>query len=202
MSLEDELQKQCYQWYWNTYQNTKGILYHVPNGGKRHKGEATKLKWMGVRPGIPDFVFEDHTGGIGIELKTPDKSKSRLTKSQKEIFPIFGDFKKVYLVRTFEDFQELFRRYFKKPTYDQVYEVLDDHFYIKPRKTSELGFYEIETPEGRIFTFPTKALYDYAHVEIKRLFLQDAISIANEILENLFDKTYKPLCEYEWDYKK
>lgn len=33
------------------------LWFHVPNGEKRDKAAAGKLKGMGVRAGVPDFVF-------------------------------------------------------------------------------------------------------------------------------------------------
>ena len=33
------------------------LLFHPPNGGSRHIAEATKLKAMGVRKGVPDLLL-------------------------------------------------------------------------------------------------------------------------------------------------
>lgn len=49
-------------------------LFHVPNGGKRNKREAARLKAMGVRPGVHDYflpVARSMYHGLWIELK-PD----------------------------------------------------------------------------------------------------------------------------------
>ncbi len=35
----------------------KVIWFHVPNGGKRSKQTAAKMKRLGVKPGVPDLVF-------------------------------------------------------------------------------------------------------------------------------------------------
>lgn len=48
-------------------------VVHVPNGGKRPRGEAGKLKAMGVRAGFPDlFLPRRHQRwtGLAIELKS------------------------------------------------------------------------------------------------------------------------------------
>lgn len=37
--------------------------FHVPNGGQRHAAVASKLKRMGVRAGVPDFVIRGKVGG-------------------------------------------------------------------------------------------------------------------------------------------
>lgn len=47
-------------------------LYHIPNGGSRHKAEAGKLKGMGVKSGVPDLCLPIKRGaysGLYVELK-------------------------------------------------------------------------------------------------------------------------------------
>ena len=61
------------------------LLMHIPNGEKRDKRTAAKLKRMLVRPGVPDFCLPLARGGhssLWIELK--DKG-GRLSKEQKEM---------------------------------------------------------------------------------------------------------------------
>ena len=55
------------------YLDMKGVLYfHSPNGGTRNVIEATKLKRMGVKSGVPDILIfnrkKDYSG-LAIELK-------------------------------------------------------------------------------------------------------------------------------------
>jgi len=48
------------------------LLYHIPNGGSRHKLEAIHLKQQGVRAGVPDLclpVARDGCHGLYIEMK-------------------------------------------------------------------------------------------------------------------------------------
>jgi hypothetical protein len=48
------------------------LLYHIPNGGSRHKLEAANMKRQGVRAGVPDLCLPVPRGGYGalyIELK-------------------------------------------------------------------------------------------------------------------------------------
>ncbi len=40
------------------------MLYHVPNGGHRHKSVALKLKQQGAKAGIPDLVLPMARGGF------------------------------------------------------------------------------------------------------------------------------------------
>lgn len=55
-------------------------MFHIPNGGSRHKGEAGKLKAMGVKSGVPDICLPVHRGrfaGLWIELKRPKDQAKR-----------------------------------------------------------------------------------------------------------------------------
>jgi len=52
----------------------RDFLLHVPNGGKRNKREAARMKRMGVRAGVHDYFLPVARGmyhGLWIELK-PD----------------------------------------------------------------------------------------------------------------------------------
>lgn len=52
---EDQLQEKCFQWAWNTYPQTRRLLWAVPNGGSRHLYEAQKFKATGVIAGVHDL---------------------------------------------------------------------------------------------------------------------------------------------------
>jgi hypothetical protein len=48
------------------------LLFHIPNGGWRHKLTAVRLKRAGVKPGVPDLflpVPRNGCSGLFIELK-------------------------------------------------------------------------------------------------------------------------------------
>ncbi len=50
-----------------------GLMFAIPNGGKRHKATAAKLKAEGVKAGVPDIFLPVPVGayhGLWIELKT------------------------------------------------------------------------------------------------------------------------------------
>lgn len=76
---------------------------HVPNGGKRGKREAGRLKAMGVQAGHPDYMFVYNAwpkiGGIPtqeitvayIEMKTP-KAGKRLKDAQEEFRALCDDY--------------------------------------------------------------------------------------------------------------
>lgn len=60
------------------------LLFAIPNGGKRDKITAAKLKAEGVKAGVPDLMLPVARGGyhgLFIELKVGD---NRPSKSQKE----------------------------------------------------------------------------------------------------------------------
>lgn len=65
---EDDFQKAFAK-----YLDMKGVIYmHPPNGGTRNVIEATKLKKMGVKSGVPDILIFNRRrnyAGLAIELK-------------------------------------------------------------------------------------------------------------------------------------
>lgn len=51
------------------------MMYHIPNGGKRNRAEAARLKRQGVKAGVPDIclpVPRYGFHGLYIELKAGD----------------------------------------------------------------------------------------------------------------------------------
>jgi len=63
------------------------LVFAIPNGGFRNTAEAAKLKWQGVRPGVPDLFIPVQRGGYGglfIEMKRADGKPSDITKEQME----------------------------------------------------------------------------------------------------------------------
>ena len=60
------------------------LIYHVPNGGKRSKTEAVRLKRAGVKKGVPDLclpVPRRKYHGLYIEMKY---GNGRTSKEQKD----------------------------------------------------------------------------------------------------------------------
>lgn len=64
--------------------SSPGLWFHVPNGERRDARTGAKLKRMGVRPGVADFLFAlpPHGRMVALELKAP--KEGRLTDSQKK----------------------------------------------------------------------------------------------------------------------
>ena len=84
---EEDLQKQCCQWYdlqWGNRQingvKIGRLLHHSPNGGKRSKKEAARFKAMGTRAGFPDLWLGIPVNGcpyLCVELKTLNKGSGQ-----------------------------------------------------------------------------------------------------------------------------
>jgi len=66
------------------YLDSIGVLWaHVPNGGSRNVIEASKLKAMGTKKGVPDILIFEPKGiynGMAIELKV---GKNKISEHQK-----------------------------------------------------------------------------------------------------------------------
>lgn len=58
------------------------IALHIPNGGKRNRVEAAKLKALGTIAGAPDLLIVVAGRAYGLELKT---AAGRLSKEQKSM---------------------------------------------------------------------------------------------------------------------
>lgn len=61
------------------------LIYHVPNGGHRHKQVAVKLKVQGVKAGVPDLVLPMARGGyfgLYLEFKATAPNDAAVSASQ------------------------------------------------------------------------------------------------------------------------
>ncbi len=59
-------------------------VFHIPNGGSRHKAEAARLKAQGVKAGVPDLCIPVARGGyhsLYVEMKA---GKGRVSQKQRE----------------------------------------------------------------------------------------------------------------------
>lgn len=74
LPVPTEAQEQITLFSWAAVQAIPelALLYHIPNGGSRHKAEAARLRAEGVRSGVPDLCLPVPRGGchgLYIELK-------------------------------------------------------------------------------------------------------------------------------------
>ncbi len=62
-------------------------LFAIPNGGRRDKREAARLKRSGVKAGVLDLnlPIKDRTGAtLWVEMKAPKPHDARVTQSQRD----------------------------------------------------------------------------------------------------------------------
>ena len=74
------------QWCnYNSYMHPElQLMFHIPNGGKRSKTEAIRLKQEGVKAGVPDLclpVARRGYHGLFIEMKY---GKNKTTENQRQ----------------------------------------------------------------------------------------------------------------------
>lgn len=123
---ELSLQGRCYQWAYNTHAQVRGILFHVPNGGKRSIQEASQLKASGVVSGVCDLFLslpsrDKH--GLYIEMKLPgEKLRPEQVIFCGKVGPLgYG----TYRIDNFEDFCELIEWYLElrelEPTRNKIW---------------------------------------------------------------------------------
>lgn len=71
-------------------------FFAVPNGGRRNRGEAIRLKKSGVRSGVPDLVIltpppgSESTSGVVLEMKREDGRPSDVSENQRKWFDVFA----------------------------------------------------------------------------------------------------------------
>lgn len=97
---------------WVSYQRINipelALLFHIPNGGLRSKVEASILKSMGVKSGVPDYflpVARHDFNGFFIEMKKPGESLRKEQYAWTTQLEIQG-----YLVEVFHDWQKAAER--------------------------------------------------------------------------------------------
>lgn len=105
---EDQLQEKCFQWAWNTYPQTRRLLWAVPNGGCRHLYEAQKFKATGVIAGVHDLHLLWNNQFTTFELKVKDNKLSEAQILYGCAIESQGG--KWYEIRTFEEFKSIFSK--------------------------------------------------------------------------------------------
>lgn len=80
---EDQMSAYFYQYVNEHYPESRGVFFHVPNGGSRNAKEGAKFKAMGTVAGVPDYVCLSPL--FCVELKMPNGTLSQI---QKKLHPI------------------------------------------------------------------------------------------------------------------
>lgn len=76
------------RWLQCRFQAAYAVTWHTPNGGRRDKVTAAKLKAQGVKAGIPDLQLAMARGGyfgLFIEFKATPPHDAEVSKSQKDM---------------------------------------------------------------------------------------------------------------------
>jgi hypothetical protein len=104
---EAHLQSHCYQWAHNTFPDTRGLLFAVPNGGTRNKIEASQLKATGVVSGVADMLFIWSRKVYAFEFKFGNGKQSPAQKEwEAKVVQQGFDY---FLVNDADAFKEIFK---------------------------------------------------------------------------------------------
>ena len=86
---ESRLQSECFAWFWNTYPEYRGLMFHVPSEGNRNSViDGGRRKAMGIVAGVADLIFmlpRHGYHGLCIEMKTEIGKQSDKQKEWERI---------------------------------------------------------------------------------------------------------------------
>ncbi len=106
-----------FTWIDLQYPRESKLIYHVPNGGHRHKATAGKLKGQGVRAGMPDINVDIARGGyfgMRIEFKATPPNDADVSPKQRGALQLLNDHGYLAIVcRGVHDAQEQIRAYLR-----------------------------------------------------------------------------------------
>lgn len=112
---EHNIQVACVRWFAYQYPELQGLLFAVPNGGRRDAVTGAKLKAEGVIAGVSDLILlvpSCNHGAMMIEMKT---GKGRQSEEQKRWQTIVERMNYKYVVcRSFDEFQKIINEYLYK----------------------------------------------------------------------------------------
>ena len=110
--VEHRIQCSCVTWFRFQYPKFAHNLFAVPNGGKRDKATAGKLKAEGLLPGVSDLILLKPNATYSamlIEMKTPSGEQSDSQRQWQQLIQTDGY---LYVIcRSLEDFQREVRQY-------------------------------------------------------------------------------------------
>lgn len=111
---EEQLQSQCFIWFWNTYPKHRGALFHVQQKAK-NRIEGAKFKAMGVVQGISDMILILDGAVLFIEMKFGNNTQSKEQKDFEKLVTERGHFYGV--IRDLETFKSLIYATVGTPTH-------------------------------------------------------------------------------------
>ena len=80
---ESAIQQQCVKWFRVVHSAYAGLLFSIPNEGRRTRANASRMKAQGIVAGAADLVLSVARGGfhaLYIEMKS---ERGRQTENQK-----------------------------------------------------------------------------------------------------------------------
>lgn len=102
---EHRIQCACVQWFKMQYPQLAHNLFAVPNGGRRDKVTASKLKAEGVLAGVSDLILlkaNQYHHALLIEMKTPTGHQAQTQRRWQRL--IEADGYKYIVCRSLEQF--------------------------------------------------------------------------------------------------
>ena len=110
---EHHLQVECVRWFRLAHKKD-GIIYAVPNGGKRTLTEGAIKRFEGMTVGIPDLhIPVPRKGYASLYIEMKNGKAGRLSNAQIEMIERLRSYgNKVEVVRTLDDFMAVVNDYF------------------------------------------------------------------------------------------
>lgn len=109
---EHEIQKSCVKWFNIRYPKLRGLLFAIPNGGRRDISTGTKLKEEGVVAGVSDLLLICPGilyPSLCIEMKTPKGKQQESQKLWQKKVETVGS--KYVVCRSLDDFTKAIQEY-------------------------------------------------------------------------------------------
>lgn len=116
---EHRIQCACVRWFRFQYPSLSGVLFAIPNGGRRDAATGARMKEEGVVAGVSDLILLRGSGPYGalcIEMKTPSGRQSETQKKWQRIAEENGA--KYVVCRSLDDFMKEIEEYLKSNTYE------------------------------------------------------------------------------------
>jgi hypothetical protein len=122
--IEESIQRHVVLWCKNHANPLYHGIFHIPNGEKRDKNTARKLKRLGVKAGIPDLCLP-LSGGLTFWLEVK-KKKGRLSLVQKRVIDDLRS--KGHIVEVAYGYDEAIEKLKRLDYMQDVSEVVKDRF--------------------------------------------------------------------------
>ena len=111
---EHRLQSACVRWFRLKYRRYAGLLYAVPNGGRRDAATGARLKDEGVLAGVSDLNLDlpnRYYHGLRIEMKARDGRQRQTQRQYQQAVEAAGY--RYVICRDLETFTLLVEEYMK-----------------------------------------------------------------------------------------